>query len=62
MDSSLTTIDSTTIVFECINHIHVSDGLSLGVLSAGDSNLDEGLEEYLQHLGLLIDKSRDTLD
>merc|ERR1740123_2454791 len=65
LQTSLTSksIQSTSLSLESIDNIHSSDSLPLGVFSVGDSVSDHVLKEHLQHTtGLLVDKSRDTLD
>merc|ERR1740131_432191 len=65
LQTSLTSksIQSTSLSLESIDYIHSCDSLPLGVFSVGDSVSDHVLKEHLQHTtGLLVDKSRDTLD
>ena len=64
-DSFLTaeSVESTSLAFQGVDHIHGGDGLPLGVLGVGDSIADDVLEEHLEDTaGLLVDESRDTLD
>ena len=55
-------IERTSLPLQCIDHVHGSDSLPLGVLSVGDSIPDDVLQKYLQHPpGLLVDQSRNPL-
>ena len=65
VEMSLTSesVQSAALPLEGIDNIHGSDGLPLGVFGVGDSIPDDVLKENLEDsTGLLIDKSRDTLD
>ena len=56
-------VQSAALPLESIDHIHSSDSLPLGMLGVGDSITDDVLKEHLKDTtGLLVDKSRDTLD
>ena len=65
VEMSLTSesVQSAALPLEGIDNIHGGDGLPLGVFGVGDSIPDDVLKENLEDsTGLLIDKSRDTLD
>ena len=56
-------VEGAALTLQSIDDVHGSDGLSLGVLSVGDGISDDVLKEDLEDsTGLLIDKTRDTLD
>ena len=55
-------IQSPPLPLERKEHIHGSDGLSLGMLSVSDSVTNHILKEHLQYTpGLFIDQARDPL-
>ena len=55
-------VEGTSLAFQSIDNIHGSDGLSLGVLSVGDSIPDDVFQENLEDSsGFFIDQSRDSL-
>ena len=63
--SSLTakSIQSTSLAFESVHHIHGCHGLSLGVLGVRYSITDHVLEENFENTaGLFVDQARDSLD
>ena len=48
---------------ECVDHVHGSDSLPLGVFCVGDRIPDDILEEDLEDpASLLVDEPRDALD
>ena len=56
-------VQSTSLAFQGVDHVHGGDGLPLGVLGVGDGIADDVLEEHLEDTaGLLVDESGDTLD
>ena len=56
-------VKSATLPLECIDDIHGSDSLPLGVLSVSDSIANDVLQEHLEDgAGLLVDQTRNTLD
>ena len=56
-------VQSTSLPLQSIDNTHGGDGLPLGVFGVGDSIFDNILKENLKNsTGLLVDKSRDTLD
>merc|ERR1719300_1971715 len=56
-------VEGTTLPLQCVDHIHGSDSLPLGVFSVGDSIPDDILQEDFQNSsGLLIDESGYALD
>jgi len=56
-------VECASLSLQSIDDIHGSDGLPLGVLGVGDCVTDDILQEHLEHsAGLLVDKTRDTLD
>jgi hypothetical protein len=64
-NSNLSTksIKSLSLSLQSIDNIHGSDSLSAGMLSVSDTITDYILQKDLQDTtGLLIDKTRDTLD
>ena len=57
------TVKGLSLTLESVNNIHCYDSLAAGVLSVGYRVTNDVLEEYLEDsTGLLVDKSRDTLD
>jgi hypothetical protein len=57
------TVKGLSLTLESIDDVHCHDSLAAGVLSVGYRVTDDVLEEYLEDsTGLLVDKSRDTLD
>ena len=57
------TVKGSALSLEGIDNIKSSDSLSSGVLSVGHSISDDVLKENLKDTtGLLVDKTRDTLD
>ena len=65
VEMSLTSesVQGASLPLEGIDNIHGGDGLPLGVFGVGDGIPDDVLKENLEDsTGLLIDKSRDTLD
>lgn len=57
------TVQGAALALECVNNVERGDGLALGVLSVGDRVTNHRLEEELQNTtGLVVDKTRDTLD
>ena len=64
-ENSLTaeSVQGTSLTLEGVDNVHGCHGLPLSVLGVGDGITDDVLEEHLQDTaGLLVDKSRDTLD
>ena len=56
------TIERAALTLECVDDVHGSDGLALGVLGVGDCVADHVLEEHLEDTaGLLVDEAGDTL-
>ena len=56
-------VQGASLPLQSIDNIHGGDSLPLGVFSVGDSIPDHILKENLEDTtGLLVDKSRDTLD
>ena len=56
-------VQGAALTLEGVHNIHGCDSLALGVLSVGDSVTDNVLKEDLEDTaGLLVDKTRDTLD
>merc|ERR1719300_1377506 len=56
-------VEGTSLPLQCVDHIHGSDSLPLGMLSVGDSIPDDILKENFENSsGLLIDESRNPLD
>ena len=56
-------VQGTSLPLEGVDNVHGGDGLPLGVLGVGDCVTDDILQEHLEHsAGLLVDKTRDTLD
>ena len=64
-DSQVSTSESvkrTSLALECVDHVHGSDCLPLGMFSVGDSVPDDVLQKHLQHTpGLLVDQARNPL-
>ena len=57
------TVKGSALSLEGIDNVKSSDSLSSGVLSVGHSISDDVLKENLKDTtGLLVDKTRDTLD
>ena len=57
------TVKGSALSLKCIDNIKSSDSLSSGVLSVGHSISDDVLKEnFKDTTGLLVDKTRDTLD
>ena len=55
-------VERASLSLQCVDHIHGSDSLPLGVLGICDGIPDDVLEEHFQHSsGFFIDKSRDSL-
>ena len=55
-------VEGTSLAFQGIDNVHGGDGLSLGVLSVGDSIADHILQEHLENTtGLFVDETGDTL-
>ena len=51
-------VESATLTFQRVDHVHGCDGLALGVLTVGDRVSDDVLQEDLQNpSGLLVDES-----
>merc|ERR1719376_253411 len=64
-DEQLSTkaVQGPALPLQCIDNIHGSDSLPLGMLSVGDSITDNVLQENLENTpGLFIDESADPLD
>ena len=56
-------VQGAALTLECVDHVHGSDGLALGVLGVGDGIPDDVLQEHLEHpTSLLVDETRDALD
>ena len=56
-------VEGASLSLEGVDNVHGCNGLSLGVLSVGDSITNDVLKENFQHTtGLFIDESRDTFD
>ena len=56
-------VESTALAFECVDDVHGSDGLALGVFGVGDGIPDDVLKEHLEDTtGLFVDEARDTFD
>ena len=56
-------VQGTSLALQSVDNIHSGDSLPLGVFGVGDGVTDDVLKEHLQDTtGLLVDKSRDTLD
>ena len=56
-------VEGASLPLESIDNIHGGDSLPLGMFGVGDGIPDDVLKENLEDsTGLLIDKSRDTLD
>lgn len=57
------TVEGTALALEGIDDVEGSDGLTLSVLSVGDSVTNDRLKEGLENTtSLLVDHGRDTLD
>jgi len=57
------TVKGLSLTLESVDYVHCYDSLAAGVLSVGYRVTNDILEEYLEDsTGLLVDKSRDTLD
>jgi hypothetical protein len=57
------TVKGLSLTLECVDNVHCYNSLTTGVLSVGYRVTDNVLKEYLEDsTGLLVDKSRDTLD
>src|SRR5882762_1080394 len=56
-------VQSSSLAFQSVDHIHGGDGLSLRVLGVSDGVADHVLQEDFEHSsGLLIDQTTDTFD
>ena len=56
------TVESAALSLECVDDVHGSDSLPLGVFSVGDGVTDHVLEENLENTtSLLVDETRDAL-
>ena len=63
MNLAAKSVQSTSLAFESVHHIHGRNGLSLGVLGVGHSITDDILEENFENsTGLFVDEARDSLD
>ena len=61
-DLSSESVESTSLTFQGVDHIHSSDSLSLGVLTVCNSITDDVLEEDFENsTGLFVDQATDTL-
>ena len=57
------TVQSAALAFQCVNDIHGSHSLPLGVFSVGDSVTNHVLKEHLQHTtGLFVNETRNTFN
>jgi len=57
------TVKGAALSLESVDNVERGDSLALGVLSVGDRVADDRLEEELEDTtGLVVDKTRDTLD
>ncbi len=57
------TVEGTALALESIDNVEGGDGLTLSVLSVGDSVTDDRLQEGLENTtGFLVDHGGDTLD
>jgi hypothetical protein len=57
------TVEGSALSLESIDNIERSDSLALGVLSIGDRVTNDRLKEKLENTtGLVVDKTRDTLN
>ena len=57
------TVKGAALSLECVHHIKGGHSLPAGMLGVGHGISDDVLKEHLQHTsGLLVDKTRDTLD
>ena len=56
-------VEGAALALEGVHDVEGGDGLAAGVLGVGDSITDDVLKEDLEDTtGLLVDKTRDTLD
>ena len=63
MNLAAKTVQSASLAFESVHHIHGCYGLPLGVLSVGNSITDDILKENFENsTGLFVDEARDALD
>ena len=65
MVENLTTesVEGASLSLEGVDNVHGCNGLSLGVLSVGDSITNDVLKENFQDTtGFFVDESRDTFD
>ena len=63
MRLSTETVQGAALSLESVDYVHGGDRLPLGMFGVGDGIPDDVLKENLEDsTGLLIDKSRDTLD
>ena len=57
------TVQSTSLAFESVDHVHGGHCLSLGMLGVRHSITDNVFQEYFQNTtGFFVDEARDTLD
>ena len=62
MSSTAETVESAALAFECVDDVHGSDCLPLGVFRVRYGVTDHVLEENLENTaGLLVNEARDTL-
>ena len=62
-DLTAKSVQSTSLAFKCVHHIHGGHSLALGVLCVGHSITDHILKENFENTtSLFVDQARDSLD
>ena len=62
-DLTAKSVQSTSLAFECVHHIHGGHSLALGVLGVGHSITDHILKEHFENTtSLFVDQARDSLN
>ena len=57
MSLTAESVEGTSLSLQCVDHIHGSDSLPLGMLSVGDGVADDILQEHLHTHQLLMHKT-----